>query len=297
MNDLNNANSDVQQSHVDYQYHDNIAIIGGGNMARAIIHALIKHKFLPISNIFISVRSLETCLAWKEDGFENSFTSNEEMFNLPQTHFKLIFLCVKPQMYNSLLLQLKKSYFLHTDGIISVMAGITLKQLYEDFVSLNYHKSIIRLMPNIACQISKGVTLLTCDNANTDPSIKDVTKCIAKCMGDCHEIQESVFDAGAALSGCSPAFIFTIIEAIADGGVKNGLTRHLALKLAAQTVAGAAEMINQLEIHPSVLKDKVCSPGGTTIAGIAELEKNAVRSAFIEAITSSCERGKEIGKN
>ncbi|CEF60790.1 Pyrroline-5-carboxylate reductase 3 [Strongyloides ratti] len=296
MNEHNNVISDVDKHQKDYQFHDNIAIIGGGNMARAIIHALIKDKFIPISNIYISVRSSETCIAWKEDGFHNSFTSNEEMFSLPNTNFSLIFLCVKPQTYNSLLLQLKKSYFVHTNGIISVMAGITLEQLYEDFVSLNYHKSIIRLMPNISCQISKGITLLTCDNVNTDPAIKDMTKCIAKCMGECHELQESLFDAGAAISGCSPAFIFTIIEALADGGVKNGLARHLALKLAAQTVAGAAEMVNQLEIHPSVLKDKVCSPGGTTIAGIAELEKRAVRSAFIEAITASCERGKEMGK-
>uniref|UniRef100_A0A0N5B764 Pyrroline-5-carboxylate reductase n=1 Tax=Strongyloides papillosus TaxID=174720 RepID=A0A0N5B764_STREA len=290
------SNSGSNKSIADYQYHGNVAFIGGGNMAKAMIHALIKKDFMPKSNIYISVRSPETCLAWQEDGFENAFTSNEEMFGISNTTFQVVFICVKPQMYNSLLGELKKSYFSNVNGVVSVMAGITLEQLYEDFVSLNYHKSIIRLMPNISCQISKGVSLLTCDNVNTDPAIKDATKCMAKCMGECHEVHESIFDAAGTLNGCSPAFIFVVIEALADGGVRNGLPRHLALKLAAQTVAGAAEMVNQTEIHPSVLKDKVCSPNGTTIAGIAELEKKGVRSAFIEAITASTERAKAMGK-
>uniref|UniRef100_A0A0N4ZMA6 Pyrroline-5-carboxylate reductase n=1 Tax=Parastrongyloides trichosuri TaxID=131310 RepID=A0A0N4ZMA6_PARTI len=280
----------------EYNFHHNVAFIGGGNMAKAIIHALITTDFMPKSNIYISVRSHESCIGWKEDGFENCFNSNEEMFTLSNTSFKLVFICVKPQMYPSLLTQLNKNYFISTEGIVSVMAGITLEQLYEDFVSLNYHKSIIRIMPNVACQISKGVTILTCDDANTDPLIKDTTKCIAKCMGDCHEISEDLFDTAGALIGCSPAYIFTVIDALADGAVKNGLPRHLALKMAAQAIAGSADMVNLLETHPSVLKDKVCSPGGTTIAGIALLEKNSVRSSFIEALTASIDRSKLLGK-
>lgn len=202
----------------------------------------------------------------------------------------VLLLCTKPQDAFSALAGLKSQ----AGGklMISIAAGVTISDLEK-----NTPKTVrvIRTMPNTPALVGKGAaaySLGTRCNVGDEETVRSLLGAVGLAVS----LPEKLMDAVTGLSGSGPAYVYLIIEAMADGGVRAGLPRAEALKLAAQTVSGAAEMVLQTGSHPAMLKDMVTSPGGTTIAGLAVLEEKNVRSAMIAAIAAATARSAELGK-
>lgn len=175
--------------------------------------------------------------------------------------------------------------------IISVAAGMTINTIR----SLSHpHARIARVMPNTPVMIGKGACAY-CLSDNTSPSDEKLVAGLLGALGIALKVDESLMDAASGLSGSGPAYMFTILEAMSDAGVLNGLPRETALKLAAQTMLGAASMILETGIHPAQLREQVTSPGGTTITGIAQMEKHKIRHGMIEAVNASAHKAAQIG--
>lgn len=176
--------------------------------------------------------------------------------------------------------------------VISVAAGLTVATLEAE---VGQGARVIRCMPNTPALIRQGAAAFTRGSSATDEDAATAQRILGS-VGLALEIKESLMDAVTGLSGSGPAYVYLFIEALADGGVQNGLPREQALQLATQTVLGAAAMVQSTGKHPAVLKDMVTSPGGTTIAGLEALEAHAVRAACIAAVNTATERAKELGR-
>lgn len=204
-----------------------------------------------------------------------------------------IFLGVKPQMMREMLqsiapiLQKRMDRFV----LVTMAAGLSIETIRE-MAGENY--PIIRLMPNTPAFVGKGMILFTTSDISEEEK-KNFLQFMQN-AGNFDEIPESMIDAGSAVSGCGPAFVYQFIEALADGAVACGVPRAKAIEYAAQTLSGAAEMVLQTKKHPGELKDAVCSPAGSTIQGVRALEANGFRSGVIEAVISAYEKTKELGK-
>lgn len=176
--------------------------------------------------------------------------------------------------------------------VVSIAAGVTLGQLQS---ALGEGTRLIRVMPNTPCLIGRGASAFARGENATEADAVLVGQLLAA-VGIVHEVPEKLLDAVTGLSGSGPAFVYTVIEALSDGGVRAGLPRDLAASLAAQTVAGAAEMVLATGEHPAKLRDAVTSPGGTTIAGLEALESGGLRAALIAAVREATIRAVELGK-
>jgi pyrroline-5-carboxylate reductase len=202
----------------------------------------------------------------------------------------VMLLCTKPQDVAEALQQAATAR--DTPAlVISIAAGITLSALESHASGMR----VIRAMPNTPALVGKGASAF-CLGASAKRGDAATAALLLGAVGLAFELPEKLMDAVTGLSGSGPAYIYLVIEALADGGVRSGLPRADALKLAAQTVLGAASMVIETGEHPAVLKDMVTSPGGTTIAGLAELEKRGLRSALIDAVTVATRRAAELGK-
>jgi len=176
--------------------------------------------------------------------------------------------------------------------LISIVAGVKVETMRN---ALKNKGRFVRVMPNVAAFVNESVSAIYCGPKTTNDD-EEVAIAIMSLIGKTVIIyNEKFMNAVTGLSGSGPAYIFEVIEAMADGGVKVGLRRADALKLAAQTVKGAAELVLQTKKHPAELKDMVASPGGTTIYGLTELERRGVRGAFIDAVVSATKRSEELG--
>ena len=175
---------------------------------------------------------------------------------------------------------------------LSIAAGVRMAAMEE---ALEVSQRVIRVMPNTPALVGMGASAFALGSHATREDA-DFTKNLLGGVGRVIEVKEALLDTVTGLSGSGPAFVYTFIESLADGGVLCGLPREAALELAAQTVAGAAEMVLQQGEHPAKLRDMVTSPGGTTIAGLAELEAHGFRSAIVEAVRAATERSKELGE-
>ena len=177
--------------------------------------------------------------------------------------------------------------------VVSIAAGVTLGQLAG---GLREGARVVRVMPNTPCLIGRGASAFARGENATDGDAKLVGELLSA-VGTVHEVPEKLLDAVTGLSGSGPAFVYTVIEALSDGGVRAGLPRELAASLAAQTVAGAAEMVLATGEHPAKLRDAVTSPGGTTIAGLEALEHGGLRAALIAAVREATNRATELGRS
>ncbi len=262
----------------------NIGFIGCGNMGGALALAATGKGTLWLADL---AEEKVAALAEKTGGMASTVELIAEFCDM-------IVLGVKPQGMAQLLKTLKPilQERFKKPLLVSMAAGVTLEQL-EGW--LEESCPWIRIMPNTPAQIGKGMILYSVKN--TTPQEENSFLDAFELAGELLSLEEKFIDAGSAVSGCGPAFVYLFIEAMADGGVACGLPRDLALKLAAGTVAGAGEMVLQTGIHPGALKDAVCSPGGSTIAGVAALEENAFRSAAIKAVDRAYKRTKELGRN
>ena len=205
---------------------------------------------------------------------------------------EVILLCTKPLDVAAAMADASKMTAGAPRLVISIAAGVTLKAL-EAAASENFR--IIRAMPNTPALVGHGAagyclgTHATADDAKT-------AQALLGAVGIAVQVPERLMDAVTGLSGSGPAYIYVVIDALADGGVRAGIPRADAVRLAAQTVLGSAAMVLETGEHPAVLKDMVTSPGGTTIAGLAALERHGMRSALIEAVGAAIERATELGK-
>uniref|UniRef100_A0A914W5W3 Pyrroline-5-carboxylate reductase n=1 Tax=Plectus sambesii TaxID=2011161 RepID=A0A914W5W3_9BILA len=268
-----------------------IAFIGGGNMATALIEGFLKSGLVTQDSIFISVLTNESAAHWRKFGI-TTYTDNDEL--LDHHGQGLVFLAVKPHMLSTVALSIKRRLS-RLKVTVSVLAGVRLSSLALCLAANDGTLCpLIRIMPNMPSAVGHGAAVLTASADCPQPMVELVTK-LMQTVGTCDAIPESQMDAACALSGSGPAFVYSVIEAMSDGGVHAGLPRALATKLAAQTVMGAAHMVLTTEKHPGELKDMVCSPGGTTIAGIRALERGNLRSSLIEAVQAAAERSIQLG--
>lgn len=201
----------------------------------------------------------------------------------------VLFLAVKPQQLAKVADELRP---VSRDRlVVSIAAGISLAELESMFGT----DRLIRVMPNTPCLVGAGASCYSASKGATSADTEFVGN-LLKSVGIAYCVDEKLLDAVTGLSGSGPAFVYVMIEALSDGGVRMGLPRDIATKLAAQTVFGAAQMVLHTGEHPAVLKDRVASPGGTTIAGLHVLEDEAVRGALISAVEAATRRAVELGK-
>ena len=200
----------------------------------------------------------------------------------------LILLAVKPQNAAEALAQCKKA--LEGKALMSIVAGVTVSRLQA---MIDGTPRILRIMPNTPAMVFEGAFALCSDNDFTNEEL-EAAKSLYSSIGIVELVPEHLIDAVCGLSGGGPAYVSMFIEAMADGGVKQGLPRKTAYRLAAQTCLGTAKMILEMNIHPGELKDMVTSPGGTTIEGCEALEKGGMRAAVMECINAGAEKSKQL---
>lgn len=255
-----------------------LGVIGAGNMAQAIIAGIKKSHSLDCKNIIVSNYNKQKAARLSE---ECGVLTDDNINVIKKSD--IVLLAVKPYaLINTLELYQNE---LLDKIVISVAAGISI----SDMEKVNTRLKIIRVMPNTPVQICQGVFAYVY-GANIIKEDKEIFNSIFSKLGMFIEIDESKIDAVSSLTGCSPAYIYQIIEAMSDAGVKMGLPRELAISLSAMAVHGSGGMVHFTGTHPAVLKDKVTSPAGSTIEGLAELESKGVRGAVISALYKAYEK-------
>ncbi len=204
----------------------------------------------------------------------------------------VVLLAIKPQVLDKVVAEMAEigSSLAQETLIISILAGVPIAKLEATFRS----QSVIRAMPNTPATVGAGITAIA-PGKKVQPQQLEIAKKIFAAVGQVVEVPENLMDAVTGLSGSGPAYVAVMIEALADGGVAAGLPRGIASQLALQTVLGTAQLIKESQLHPAQLKDQVTSPGGTTIAAVAQLEKAGFRSAIIEAVKAAYQRSQELG--
>lgn len=258
--------------------------VGAGNMGGALAQAVCKK--IGGENVIISCKTAEEAdTVSKKLGCKNG-TADDVVKGA-----EFVFLAVKPQVISEVADELKASFDENSEcTIVSMLAGVTTDTLKDYFGD----RKIIRIMPNTPATVGEGMMLVSGNKNVTEDDIAKF-KDLMSMSGELDEIPENLIDAATAVSGCGPAFVYMFIEALADGGVKCGLPREKAVKYAAQTLLGSAKMVLETGRHPEELKDAVCSPGGSTIAGVHSLEKGAFRNAAIDAVEAAYNKTQKLG--
>ncbi len=263
-----------------------ITIIGAGRMGETLTSGLLHAGVVRASQITITGRTPE-----KLERFTTQFAVNTSTDNAASVaKADIILLCVKPQMANAVLASIAPS--MSPDKVlISIMAGKRIASIEQ---MLPANTPVIRAMPNTPSQVMEGMTAVAAGTHATTAHL-DLAHHIFGSVGRCISLAENHFDAVTALSASGPAFIYIVIEALAEGGVKSGLPRDVSTELAAQMTLGAAKMVIQTGQHPAILKDHVTTPGGCTIDGILKLEEGGLRVTLIKAVTEATKRASELG--
>lgn len=252
-----------------------IGFIGAGNMSSTIIGGLVS-KFDQINDsIFVTNRSREKLVALCKEKGVNPLDTNIELVK----ECDVIVLGVKPDIYKIVLEEIEP-FINEKKLIISIAAGITIGDIQEYF---SKPQKIIRIMPNVAVSVGEGMLPMSSSPHATEEDITTATELFSS-IGRVDVINESLMDAATCVSGCSPAFVAQLVEAMSDSGVLQGMPREKAYQYAAQTLVGTGLMILKQGIHPGSLKDMVTSPGGVTIEGVYSLEKSGFRGIVMEAL-------------
>jgi len=262
-----------------------LGFVGSGKMASALVQGAVSSRAFAPGDILVSdaVPAVAQKLAASVQA--TAIATNEQL----AAQVDALVLCVKP---TDALAALRG---LHGGAagkvIISIVAGLPLASLQE---AAGAESRVVRVMPNTPALIQRGATAYALGRTATAEDAA-LTEKLFGAVGLIVQVKEELLDVVTGLSGSGPAYVYLVIEALADAGVLMGLPRDLSLKLAAQTVAGAAEMVIQTGRHPAALRDEVTSPGGTTIAGLEALESCALRSAFFSAVRAATERARQLG--
>lgn len=259
--------------------------IGSGKMATALIKGMIRAGLAPAGAIHASDPLPAARSALQADTGINIFDSNLEVVRRSD----VLVLAVKPQSMREVLHELRPEV---TAGhlVVSVAAGVTIASIDE---GLGARGRIVRVMPNTPALVGEGASAYAM-GPRTVPADEALVRGCLESVGRAVRVPESLLDAVTGLSGSGPAYVYVMIEALSDGGVRVGLPRDVATLLAVQTMLGAAMTVRETGLHPAVLKDQVASPGGTTIAGLHELERGRIRGTLIDAVEAATRRSAEL---
>lgn len=266
--------------------NEKIGFIGGGNLAEAIIKGLISGGVAAASiTVAEPMRERRSILA------ERYGVQVTEENAAAVAASGVIFLSIKPQIASAVLTEISEG-FGKDKLVVSIMAGIS-TQTIESF--LPDASRVVRVMPNTPALVLEAASAL-CPGRYSSSEDLALIRRIFELIGKAYVLDEKLIDAVTGLSGSGPAYVFTFLEALSDAGVKNGLPREIATGLAVQTVYGAAKLILESQEHPALQREKVTSPGGTTIAGVYALEKAGFRGAVMDAVDAATRRAQELGK-
>ena len=263
-----------------------IGFIGTGNMGGALARAAAKS--IEKENILLSDAYAPVAEKLAEELGCKAYAVAEVAEKAD-----MLFLGVKPQVIGAMLSEIapiltKKKDFV----LVSMAAGVAICDI-QKMAGGTY--PVIRIMPNLPAQVGEGMILYDYTNNVREAQLNAFLQAMSQ-AGKLDRLPEKLIDAGSALSGCGPAFVCLFVEALADGAVACGLTRVQALAYAEQTLLGTAKTLQEKNLHPGALKDAVCSPGGSTIAGVAALEQGAFRASVMEAVAAAYQRTVELGK-
>jgi pyrroline-5-carboxylate reductase len=264
-----------------------IAFLGAGNMAEALIKGLLRAEVADPQEVLCTDRRKERGIELTARYGVRFDTSNAKAAELAD----VIVLSVKPQVMNHLLEEIAPALN-PTKLVISIAAGVPIEAIER---KVGHGVRIIRTMPNTPALVGAGATALSPGKHATEADLEQA-KSLFDAIGKAVIVDEPLLDAVTGLSGSGPAYVFLIIEALSDAGVKVGLPRYTAQELAAQTVLGSARLLIETGEHPGRLKDQVTSPGGTAIAGLHTLEAGGLRTTLMNAVEAATKRSKELGE-
>ena len=262
-----------------------IAFIGGGAMAEAIIKGVLGGGLISASDIYVGNRTQKRCDYLNATYGVQAMTDNQAAV----AEADLVIFAVKPQVAPVALTPALMAHVKPSAWVLSIMGSVSIEQLHAYAPGL----PVVRTMPNTPLAVGAGMTAICCDEAVTESMRADAAAIFSSC-GEIEFVDEKAIEAITAISGCGPDYCFVIIDALAYAGVRAGLPRALAIKLAAQTMAGSGKLCVESGLHPAQLRDQVTSPGGTTIAGIHALENHGVRGAFYDAVMAVLARSQEL---
>ncbi len=265
-----------------------IAVIGAGNIGRALIGGLLSGKEVDAGHIRAARRNpamlddLKTQFPGIQAGSDNVNAV---------TGASIVVLAVKPQMAADVLAEIR-SHLNEQMLFVSVLAGVTTDTLRE---TIGIDIPVVRTMPNTPMLVDEGATAISSGRFATEEHLALVRR-MFEAVGKVEIVPEYLMDAVTGLSGSGPAYVYMFVEALTDAGVKQGLPRPTALRLAAQTVYGAAKLVIETGKHPAILRDEVTTPGGTAIAAVAELESHGLRTMLINAVATATARSEELSR-
>jgi pyrroline-5-carboxylate reductase len=264
-----------------------IGFLGAGKMATALARGWIAAGLLTPVACRGSDPVVSACENFAAETGADCGTNNRDVVEASD----LVILAVKPQNMAEVLNDIAASVT-SRHLVVSIAAGVTLRQLAA---AIGPDRRLVRVMPNTPCLVGASASGYALGDVVTADDVALVERLLSV-VGIAFRLPEHLLDAVTGLSGSGPAFVYTVIEALSDGGVRVGLPRDVATALAAQTVLGSARMLLETGLHPGVLKDQVTSPGGTTIAGLQALERGGLRAALIDAVEAATRRSQELGK-
>ena len=264
-----------------------VGFLGAGKMATALARGFVRAGLVTPRQVLASDVSPAACAAFAKEVGARTTTSNPDVARFAQ----VLVLAVKPAQVGELLSELR-GQITSKHLLISIAAGVPLSKLEA---ALDPGARIIRVMPNTPALVGASASAFALGKAAQAEDAKLAMKLLSS-VGLAFELKESLLDAVTGLSGSGPAYVYMVTEALSDGGVAAGLPRDVATRLAAQTVLGGARMVLETGLHPGALKDMVTSPGGTTIEGVHELEKGAMRAALMNAVRAAADKSKKLGQ-
>jgi pyrroline-5-carboxylate reductase len=267
---------------------ETVAVIGAGNIGRALIGGMISSELIDPENV-IATRRTESALDEMAEEFQGLRTTTDNVAAVQDA--SIVLLTIKPQSRAEVVTNIR-DHIEREVLVISVLAGITSERLQLGF---GQDQPVIRAMPNTPALVDAGATALSAGTYATDEHLEKA-KSIFEAVGDAVVVPEEHMDAVTGLSGSGPAYVYMFIEALTDAGVKQGMSRKDASRLAAQTVYGAAKLAIDTGKHPAILRDEVTTPGGTAIAAVSSLEEHGLRTMLINAVGTATQRSKELNE-
>lgn len=262
-----------------------IGFIGAGKMAQAMIEGIVKSHVIPKEKIIASAMTEKTLEKIKHNYNIVTSLHNKEVARVAD----ILILAVKPDLHE-LVIEEIKSDIKQKAIIVTIAAGISLMDIERAFGT---KVKAVRTMPNTPALVGEGMTALCANDYLSEEEFSEVEHLFTS-FGQTERVEEKLMDAVPSISGSSPAYVYLLIEAMADGGVRQGIPREKAYRLAAQAVLGAAKMVLETGIHPGELKDQVCTPGGATIEAVAALERSQFRGAVMTAMESCTKKVKSL---
>ena len=263
-----------------------IAVIGAGNIGRALIGGLVRGGHVRAAQIRATRRQAGGIAALQAD-FPGMQCGSDNVAAVDGA--SLVVLATKPSNIHRVIVEIRDHIGPDT-LVVSVLAGLTTEAIADAFRG---SRPVVRTMPNTPMLVDEGATAMA-GGAHATPGHLAVVRRMFEAVGKVEQVPERLMDAVTGLSGSGPAYVYMLIEALTDAGVKQGLKRPVAFRLSTQTVLGAATLVSQTGKHPAILRDEVTTPGGTAIAAIAELESHGLRTMFINAVATATQRSKEL---